>query len=102
MALSTHQLSQATAFLSTQDTALTLIVASDNSIAIHSLQHPAAGWDWVEAPGTTVPMPLTRGANTTWVFDSIAVSNTTDGQTVSLFAQTKLLLIPFHNSILPK
>jgi hypothetical protein len=65
-------------FLQTSDTAITVVV-EHSQISLLSLQHPAAGWDWLDGlrKGSVLPLPTpSTGAGCSWVFVSSDVGPT--------------------------
>ena len=67
--------------LATEDTELTLAVAS-NTLSIVRLHNPAQSWNWTPAP-SAVPMPVVQGRKVDWTFGDASVSKT-NGHEVTL------------------
>ncbi|MEI6150619.1 MAG: hypothetical protein WCS01_16095, partial [bacterium] len=73
--------------LATDDTQLTLVVAS-NTISIVKLRHPAQNWNWTPAP-SPVPMPGVQGRKVDWTFCDASESKTNGYEVTLRFASAE-------------
>jgi hypothetical protein len=71
----------AVAFLSTDDTVLTISAGGVlPGLRIRSMRHRSAGWEWIDDDGDALPLPAPRGAQASWRF-----THATQNKTVASF-----------------